>query len=308
MRTKGRTIVMLVVVGTTIVAACTGGGAASPTTPVASATPSGESPSTAPVASIVASVPASELTLPGKLEICSDLPYPPDEFFDDQGNPTGSDIEIGQQLASRLGLQAAVVNSVFDTIIAAINGGKCDIIMSAMGITTDRTKAIDMIPYAVGGSSAVVPKGDPKGIGSAELDMCGVVIAAQTGTSEADLVLGEGDFKGDGLTKACTDAGKAAPTLKTFVKDSDALLALLSSQVDVYLTGLASGGYYTVQRPSELQLTGWYRKGETLGIGIAKGKPGLESGLNAALQSILADGTYDTILKKYGIEFRSIKG
>ena len=40
-----------------------------------------------------------QLEFPGKLVICSDIPYPPQEFFDDNGNPIGSDIEIGQAIA-----------------------------------------------------------------------------------------------------------------------------------------------------------------------------------------------------------------
>jgi hypothetical protein len=35
-------------------------------------------------------VPAGGLIFPGKLVVCSDIPYPPLEFFDDAGNPTGS--------------------------------------------------------------------------------------------------------------------------------------------------------------------------------------------------------------------------
>ena len=36
---------------------------------------------------------------PNILTACIDIPYPPQEFFDDQGNPIGSDIEIGQEIA-----------------------------------------------------------------------------------------------------------------------------------------------------------------------------------------------------------------
>ena len=72
---------------------------------------------------IVATVPDDELLFPGALLICSDLPYPPQEFFDEQGRPIGSDIEIGEEIALRLGLEARIVNSVFDTIIDARENG-----------------------------------------------------------------------------------------------------------------------------------------------------------------------------------------
>lgn len=278
------------------VASCSSGssstGASSPSVSASGAAP-------------VANVPQGELAFPGKLLICSDLPYPPNEFFDANGNPVGSDIEIGQEIGRRLGLQTEIVNSVFDTIVAAVNSGKCDIIIAAMGITPDRLKQMDMIPYLIGGSAAIVPKGNPGGIQQV-LDLCGKAIAAQTGTNEADYVLGAGVHAKDGLTPQCAVKGDPAPTLKPFPKDSDALLALLSGQVDAYLTGLTSAAYYAGQRANELQISGFVLKGETEGIGIPKGKPGLESGVKTALQSMIDDGTYLKILTKYNLQSATI--
>ena len=73
-----------------------------------SAAASGE-PTPAP--SIVATVPEDQLLFPGKLVICSDMPYPPQEYFDADGNPIGSDIEIGEGIAARLGLTTEVVRT-----------------------------------------------------------------------------------------------------------------------------------------------------------------------------------------------------
>lgn len=280
-----------------LVAACsngsTSGGSASP------------SVSGSPSQATVATVPADELAFPGKLLICSDLPYPPNEYFDANGNPIGSDIEIGQEIGTRLGLQPEIVNSVFDTIVAAVNSGKCDIIIAAMGITPDRLKQMDMIPYLIGGSAAIVPKGNPEGIQQV-LDLCGKSIAAQTGTNEADYVTGAGVHTKDGLTPSCAAQGDPAPTLKPYPKDSDALLALLSGQVDAYLTGLTSAAYYAGTRANELEISGFVLKGETEGIGIPKGKAGLESGVKTALRSMIADGTYLQILTKYHLESATI--
>ena len=141
-----------------LLAACS----ASSASPSASASVSSAASAPAPSASAssapsaVASVPADQLAFAGKLVICSDIPYPPQEFFDDSGNPVGSDIEIGQEIAARLGLAPQIENSVFDTIIAAVTSGKCDIIISAQNITADRVKQVDMIPYFQAGQSFVV--------------------------------------------------------------------------------------------------------------------------------------------------------
>lgn len=258
-----------------------------------------ESPAASSSAAALPTVPADQLDFAGKLVICSDIPYPPQEFFDDSGNPIGSDIEIGQEIAKRLGLTAEIQNSVFDTIIAAVNGGKCDIIISAQNITSDRVKQVDMIPFYQAGQSFVVAKGNPSNIKTQD-DLCGKAIAAETGTTEVDYLQGTGDYKGSGLSKACTDKGKAAINIKQFQKDSDALLALQSGQVDAYFADSPVAGYYTVQKPDQFELSGLTLGVALEGISVPKTKTGLRDAVQAALVSMIDDGTYLTILKKYG--------
>jgi len=258
-----------------------------------------ESPAASSSAAALPTVPGDQLDFAGKLVICSDIPYPPQEFFDDSGNPIGSDIEIGQEIAKRLGLTAEIQNSVFDTIIAAVNGGKCDIIISAQNITSDRVKQVDMIPFYQAGQSFVVAKGNPSNIKTQD-DLCGKAIAAETGTTEVDYLQGTGDYKGSGLSKACTDKGKAAINIKQFQKDSDALLALQSGQVDAYFADSPVAGYYTVQKPDQFELSGLTLGVALEGISVPKTKTGLRDAVQAALVSMIDDGTYLTILKKYG--------
>src|SRR5437667_7725260 len=152
-----------------LLAACTGAASPSPSPAAPSTAPSpsaaestSASPSPSPAA--VATVPPDQLILADNLFICSDIPYKPQEYFDENGNPVGSDIEIGQEIGKRLGLQVHVENSVFLTIIASLTGNKCDIIISAQNITSSRIKQVDMIPYYQAGQSFVVIKGNPKGI------------------------------------------------------------------------------------------------------------------------------------------------
>ncbi len=265
----------------------------------ASAAPASAAPASAVAAASIVPVPSGQLIFNGKLVICSDIPYPPQEFFDASGNPTGSDIDIGGEIAKRLGLTMEVQNSVFDTIIAALQGSKCDIIMSAQNITADRVKQVDMIPYFEAGQSFVVAKGNPKNI-KVQMDLCGKAIAAETGTTEADYLNGTGDYKGQGLSAACTKAGKAAITVKEFAKDSDALLALQAGQVDSYFADSPVAGYYTVQHPDQFELSGLELGKAIEGISVAKANTGLRDAVQKALVAMINDGTYLQILKKYG--------
>jgi polar amino acid transport system substrate-binding protein len=282
-----------------------------PASQVATAAPTtagSTAPSAAPSAAAtpVATIPAGNLVLPGKLVVCSDIPYPPLEFFDDAGNPTGSDIDIATGIATKLGLTIQIENSVFDTIIAAVTGGKCDIVVSDQNITADRLKAVDMIPYFQAGQSFVVAKGNPKAINTTD-DLCGKSVAAETGTTEVDYVNGVGDYKGDGLSKQCTDKGKPKIDMKEFPKDTDALAALLGGQVDAYFADTPPAAYYTIAHADQFDLSGIPAlQPIKAGISVAKTSDGKHSpvydAVKTALLSMIADGSYQAILAKYHVD------
>lgn len=255
-------------------------------------------------ASPVATVPSDQLIQAGNLFVCIDIPYPPQEAFDANGTPVGSDVDIAAGIAQRLGLKfdaAHVENTVFAVIIPALDGNKCDIIVSAQNITSDRVKQVDMVPYFKAGQSVVVPKGNPKGI-KTQADMCGKTIAAETGTTEVDFMQGEGDYKGDGLSATCLKAGKSAIIVKPFDKDSDALLALQAGTVDAYFADSPAAGYAVSHSSGALELSGITLEQAIEGISVAKNHTGLRDAVKAALLSMIADGTYAQILQKWGVQ------
>ena len=261
----------------------------------------GTSPSTSVAASPVATIPTDQLKFAGKLVACIDIPYPPQESFDDQGNPQGSDVDIAREIATRLGLTLDVQNSVFSTIIPALTGGKCDMVISAQNINPDRTKVVDMIPYFKAGQSFVAAKGNPKGI-KAKDDLCGKVVAVQEATTELDYLQGTGDYTGAGLSDGCTKAGKPAISIKTFTKDNDALLALQSGTADVYFADSPVAGFYVKEHPDQFELTGLTLDVAIEGISVDKGHTGIRDAVKTALLSMISDGKYTEILKKWGVE------
>lgn len=277
-----------------VLGACQANTGATPSASAASASPS-------PAASPVATVPSGQLIFSGQLVICSDIPYPPQEFFDDNGNPIGSDIDIGAEIAHRLGLLMKVENSVFDTIIPALTGGKCDIIISAQNINPDRLKQVDMVPYFRAGQAFVVAKGNPKGIKTKD-DICGKTVAVEAGTTMLDFLQGTGDYEGSGLSEGCTKAGKQAINIKTFQKDNDALLALQSGTADAYFADSPTAGYYVSQHADQFELPGVTLDESLEGISVDKSKTGLRDAVKTALLSMISDGKYAEILKKWGLE------
>lgn len=303
-------LLSLLVLASVVLAACATPTAAPPVqetvvvTSVVTAAPTAAPAMPTPVAS----VDASTLSQPGKLSVCSDLPYPPFESYDENGNPVGLDIDMGTEIATRLGLQIQVVNTVFDTIIAAVKGGKCDIILSDTNITAERNKQISQIHYLDVGQSILVAKGNPKNIQTGT-DLCGNSVAAESGTTEVDYLQGTGDYAGKGLKADCAAAGKPDVTVVTTQKDSDALQQLQAGKVVAYFADTPVAGQYAAKNPDQFQMAGSPIAPAPVGIGVPCGDAAdctnaplspMGQAVETALKSMMADGTYAKILDKYG--------
>jgi polar amino acid transport system substrate-binding protein len=251
---------------------------------------------------------ANSLAQKNHLLICTDFPYPPQEMFDEKGNPEGLDVDIGTEIAKRLGLQVQFVNSVFDTIIAAVNSGKCDIIISAQNITVDRNKQVSMIPYFQAGQSFVALKGNPQNI-NGPMDLCGKAAAAESGTTEADYLQGTGDYQDKGITQECQKAGKQPVTVVVTQKDTDALQQLQAGKVVIYSTDSPVAAYYTIQQPDLFQVVGQVLEPIMEGISVPCGQADCTNAplspvgqaVETVLKSMMTDGTYLKILTKWNL-------
>lgn len=256
----------------------------------------------------VAQIPTGDLVRANYLTVCSDIPYPPQEFYDENGDPQGVDVDIANEIGNRLGLKVQYVNTVFDTIIAAVTSGKCDILVSAMNITKDRNKQISMIPYFKAGQSLVVAKGNPEKISSV-MDLCGKSVAAESGTTEVDFIQGSGDYEGNGLMQKCESEGKGEVNLVITQKDSDALQQLQTGKVAAYSTDSPVAAYYTVEHPDQFEVAGEVFETINEGIGLPCNADDCTSapltavgeGVKAALLSMIQDGSFQKILDKWNL-------
>jgi polar amino acid transport system substrate-binding protein len=290
--------------------------AAAPAAPTEAPTAAAPAATAAPMVfpTAVSALPTFTTDLKGKLQFCTDFPYPPQEMYDDNGNPQGVDVEIGNEIAKRLNLTPVYVNTVFDSVIAAVTSGKCDAIISAMNITSDRMKQVSMIPYFQAGQSFVTLKGNPNNI-TGPMDLCGKNAAAESGTTEADYLQGVGTYKDAGLSQACTAAGKPAINVVVTQKDTDALQQLQAGKVVVYSTDSPVAAYYTVQHPDQFQLVGTILQPALEGINLPCGVEDctsapytpLAQAVQYALKQMMTDGTYGKILTKWNLSDSAVK-
>jgi polar amino acid transport system substrate-binding protein len=256
---------------------------------------SGGSTSTATAA---ANVPASALVQPGQLQFCSDISTPPLESYGPGHKPQGSDIDIGTEIAKRLGLKVVWKNTAFAGIIPALTSRNCDAILSQLFDKPERRKVVDFVDYMRSGQALLVPKGNPKGV-QGLADLCGKKVASETGTTIADLLRAQ--------SKNCTAADKPAITIRLFLRDSDALQQLGLKQVDVYGTTTETVSFVTSKQPEQFAIAGKPFGQILCGIATRKGNAPLHDAIAKAFAGMRADGTYKKILAKWNLGLDELK-
>ncbi|MGD0018082.1 MAG: transporter substrate-binding domain-containing protein [Candidatus Limnocylindrales bacterium] len=273
-------------------------------TPVVTPTPKpSPTPTPAPTQLVVASIPADQLVVAGRLTVCSNIGLPPQEFFDAKGKLTGSDVEIGNEIANRLGLELEMLNTPSTLIAAALAARHCDIAISGQLVTPSLLAKVDMIPYFHAGQAFLVAKGNPAGIKTV-YDLCNKPVAVIKGTLEDNRLNGQGPYsRARGLIAMCQAARLVAVAVKTFSKDTDALAALAANKVAAYFTDSPVAGYDAMLQPDKFELApGLVLEDANEGIALARNRGEVYLAVKNALSSMIDDGTYLQILKKYGVE------
>jgi polar amino acid transport system substrate-binding protein len=123
----------------------------------------------------------------GKITVCSDIPFEPFEFEDDQGNLVGFDVDIIRLMAKEMGVDWEFVNTPFDTIIPALNARNCDLIASDITATLSRALSANFTaPYLETGQIVMVSTTKSPGKDVTEypqLNNSNVIITVQLGTT-----------------------------------------------------------------------------------------------------------------------------
>lgn len=226
----------------------------------------------------------------GKLIIGVDPTYPPNETKDDAGNPTGWDVEIGNAIAAKLGLKAQWEVASFDKIIPSITGGTYDIGVSSFTDNVEREKKVDFVNYYQAGVQWAQQIGktvDPA-------NACGLTVSVQATTYEETDEL-------PAKSKACTDAGKAPITILKLEKQDEATTAVVLGRADAMSADSPITQFAVAQQKGKIELAGPAFEVAPYGIAVNKGSK-LAQAVQAALQSMIDDGSYLEILKKAGVE------
>ena len=245
-------------------------------------------------AAAVALLPA-DVAKSGVLSIGVDATYPPNEFKDADGNPIGWDIEIANAVAAKLGLKPEYQVAQFANIIPSVVGNKVNIGVSSFTDTVEREQQVDFVNYYEAGimwASAAGKDVDP-------YNACGLKVAVQSTTYEdTDEVPAKSD--------ACVAAGKAPIEKMQFDTQDAATNAVALGQVDALSADSPVTMAAIANTDGKLQAAGVSFDVAPYGIAVSK-TGGLAKAIQAALQSMVDDGSYAAILTNWGVTDGAIK-
>lgn len=206
--------------------------------------------------------------------------YPPFNYYNDSGDLVGFDLEIGEEIAKRLGVEAKPETTAWDGILVGLQTKDFDGILGSMAITEDRQKSADFSdPYYYSGAQLVVSP--DSGINSWDDIQEGMEIGVVTGTTFAGAVEDLGAtavfYDGDDMTLRELDRGS------------------LDGVITDYLVGLMA----IEEHGYDFQLVGDWLYTEELAIAFRQGDNQLIEAVNEALADMKADGTYLEISERY---------
>jgi polar amino acid transport system substrate-binding protein len=239
----------------------------------------------------------------GRVTAATDAPYAPFEMFVEEGSEelTGVDVLLGQAIGAKLGIDVEFAQQGFDGIIPALQAGNYDLTISAMTSSVERMDVLTFVDYSASGTGILTSAGNPDDI-ETYLDLCGKSVAVQTATSQVDLV-------NDVWQAECAAEGLEPIALSEFPSDSDAQLAITAGKAVASLLTKPSAGYVakttndgdTFMVVEDPTAPNGYDA--TLnGIGVLKENEAFAEAIQAALQSLMDDGTYTAILAEFGVE------
>ena len=220
----------------------------------------------------------------GVLQVGSCLDYPPFETVRN-GEEIGFDVELTEEIASRLDLTVEWIRADFDTIFTAVAGGQFDMVAAASTITEEREQTVDFSePYFNSRQALVVNTNETPDLASTDDLQEGDVVGVQRGTTGA--AWAKDNLEPNGIE------------LQTFTSATDGLRALEGGGMTAFIADEPFVAEAIADLPS-LEVVEGIDTDEKYGFAFSPENPELTDAANVVLAEIIADGTYQTIYEKW---------
>jgi polar amino acid transport system substrate-binding protein len=260
-----------------------GGGSASTGTPL---------PSVSADEALAAKVP-EDIKSDGALSVGSDTTYAPNEFLAEDGKTIiGFDVDLFTLVAQKLGLEAEFETAPFDSIIAGVGSGRYEAGVSSFTINSERLQQANMISYYSAGTQWSTKKGNPDDVDPD--NACGLQIAVQKATVQVEDITAR--------SEACEAAGKEPITIDQYEGQDEATAAVVSGKDVAGLADSPIMAYAVSQTNGQLELLGDIYDAAPYGYVVAKDQTEFAQAIADAVKSLIDDGSYQTVLEKWGVE------
>ena len=234
------------------------------------------------VAAVVAIFTLSQVAHADRVVAGANIGNVPWEFADARGNVVGFEIDLLEEIASRLDREVEIVNIPFNGLFSAVQSGRVDVALSSMTITEKRLGSVSFAqPYYDSAQSlTVLAASDARGLG----DMRGRIIGVDTGST------------GDMWTTANRDE-YGFGEIRRFEGLAPAMLDLQSMRIDGYISDIPSLQYFVKDKPY-FKVIERIETGERYSMMFAKGSP-LAVQFNDVLSTLKAEGFVADLHQKW---------
>ena len=225
----------------------------------------------------------------GEFKFANSGAYPPFSFVNETNEVVGFDVDIGNEMAKRLGVKGVNISTAWDGIIAGLLANKYDAVIGSMTITAEREKAVDFVgPYYRSGRGIFVATDSP--IKSLE-ELKDKTIGVTLGETHEKWARERGGWE--------IRTYKGLPELFLELQ-AGRIQAMIADAVPVSVAVKESGEKVRKLETPELE------GGDVnIGIAIRKNNPELKAAMQKALDDMMADGTYEAISQKWiGMDIR----
>jgi len=206
--------------------------------------------------------------------------YKPFNFQDGSGELVGFDVEIGTEIAKRMGMEADPVTNPWDTLLMGLNAGKFDAIIGSMAITAERQEQADFSrPYYRSGAQVFVAAGNNEIKTEEDIRDKNIGVVKNSTFSEAAMEYTENVTEYDSDLTALQDLG--------------------TGRLDAVITDQMVGLRVMKEGAMDIKDVGEPLWLDEMGIPVQKGNTELLDKINQALEEIIEDGTYDQISEKW---------
>jgi len=222
--------------------------------------------------------------------------YTPLNFADPKtGDGIGWEYDAFNEIAKRLNANVKWELSSWDTMIQAVRDGQFDVGMDGITITEERATQIDFSDAYMTSQQFLLVRADEEQFTDAESFAANadLLVGAQPGTTNFYVAV-----------YSMLDGDESNPRIKLFETFGASVQALKVGDVDTVLMDSTSAQGYMGANPGAFKVVGDALGSEDFGFILTPGSD-LVAPINAALKSMLEDGTLEKLNEKWFYEYKA---